>query len=58
MMDHRVEKGTVATVLSYCHCSLNDKTLLEELPYFHSKGVAVINASVLSMGLFTERVRT
>lgn len=49
----RVEEGTVQTVLSYCHCCLNDMSLLDELPYFQSKDVAVINASVLSMGLLT-----
>ena len=44
-------------VLSYCHNTLNDKTLLELLPYFSEKGVGVISASVTSMGLFTKQAR-
>ena len=42
-------------VLSYCHCCLVDRSLLQLLPYLHSKGVGVINASVLSMGLLTKQ---
>eukprot|EP00955_Chlamydomonas_euryale_P063849 358796-Chlamydomonas_euryale.AAC.14 len=49
----RVSAGTVDVVLSYCHNTLNDSTLLLELPYFESKGVGVINASPLAMGLLT-----
>ena len=44
-------------VLSYCHNTLNDKSLLELLPYFSEKGVGVISASVTSMGLFTKQAR-
>ena len=43
-------------VLSYCHNTLNDKSLVELLPYFREKGVGVISASVTSMGLFTKQV--
>ena len=53
---HRVPKGTVDAVLSYCHNTLNDKTLVDLLPYFAEKGVGVISASVTSMGLFTKQV--
>eukprot|EP00210_Caulerpa_lentillifera_P006703 g6405.t1 len=49
----RVPPGTVDTVLSYCHHSLLDDTLLTEVPYLKSKGVGVINASALSMGLLS-----
>ncbi len=52
----RVDPGTVDAVLSYCHCALNDKSLLEFVPYLQEKGVAVINGSVLSMGLLTNKV--
>lgn len=39
-------------ILSYCHYSINDSKLL---PYLKSKGVGVITASPLAMGLFTEQ---
>ena len=42
-------------MLSYCHNTLNDKSLVELLPYFAEKGVGVISASVTSMGLFTKQ---
>lgn len=50
----RVPEGTIDVVLSYCHYSLNDSTLQDLLPYLKSKGVGIINASPLSMGLLTE----
>lgn len=50
----RVPEGTVDVVLSYCHYSLNDTALQELLPYLKSKGVGILNASPLSMGLLTE----
>ena len=43
-------------VLSYCHYSLNDSTLTDLIPYLKRKGVGIINASVLSMGLLTKYV--
>lgn len=46
----------IDTCLSYCHHSLNDATLLPQLlPLLQSKGVGLINASPLSMGLLTPR---
>ncbi|XP_078482191.1 uncharacterized protein LOC100186884 [Ciona intestinalis] len=45
----------VDTVLTYCHGSMNDNSLQEFLPYLQSKGVGIINASLLSMGLLTNR---
>lgn len=46
----------IDTCLSYCHCSLNDATLCPELlPLLEAKGVGLINASPLSMGLLTPR---
>ncbi|KAL0798104.1 hypothetical protein Bca101_053278 [Brassica carinata] len=51
----RVPPGTIDVILSYCHYSINDSTLLDMLPYLKSKGVGVITASPLAMGLFTEQ---
>ncbi|KAK9811358.1 hypothetical protein WJX72_002436 [[Myrmecia] bisecta] len=51
----RVPPGTVDTVLSYCHYSLNDTSLAKLVPYFKEKGVGIINASCLSMGLLTRK---
>ncbi|CAK7330327.1 unnamed protein product [Dovyalis caffra] len=50
----RVPPGTVDVILSYCHYSINDSTLGDLLPYLKSKGVGVITASPLAMGLLTE----
>ncbi len=44
MLDHSSVK--VDTALTYCHYSMNDTTLLDFLPYYKSKNVGVINASV------------
>jgi aryl-alcohol dehydrogenase-like predicted oxidoreductase len=41
------------TVLSYCHHTLNDDSLLEVLPEFSARGIGVINASPTGMGLLT-----
>ncbi|KAK9824850.1 hypothetical protein WJX81_007328 [Elliptochloris bilobata] len=49
----RVPERLVDVVLSYCHHTLFDRTLEGLLPYLQGKGVGVINASVLSMGLLT-----
>ncbi|KAG9128678.1 hypothetical protein Leryth_018319 [Lithospermum erythrorhizon] len=50
----RVPPGSVDVILSYCHYGINDSTLEELLPYLKSKGVGVISASPLAMGLLTE----
>lgn len=52
MLD-RVPKGAVEVILSYCHHSLNDTSLLELLPYLQEKGVGVISASPLSLSLLS-----
>ena len=54
VIDHTTE-GTVESVLNFCHYCLNDDELLDYLDYFEEKGVGVINASPLSMGLLTLR---
>lgn len=51
----RVPAGTVDTVLSYCHYSLNDQALADMIPYLKEKRVGIINASALSMGLLTDQ---
>lgn len=50
----RVPPGAIDVILSYCHYSINDTTLEDLLPYLKSKGVGVISASPLAMGLLTE----
>jgi L-galactose dehydrogenase len=42
-------------ILSYCHYCLNDITLVQLFPYFQAKGVGVINAAPMAMGLLTEK---
>lgn len=54
VIDH-VPAGMVETVLSFCHHTLNDDSLVDYLDYFESKGIGIINASPYSMGLLTER---
>ncbi|XP_069110494.1 uncharacterized protein [Argopecten irradians] len=52
-----LERSTVKidTILTYCHACLNDNSLAEHLPYFKEKGVGVVNASPIGMGLLTDR---
>lgn len=50
----RVPPGSVDVILSYCHYSINDTSLEDLLPYLKSKGVGVITAAPLSMGLLSE----
>ncbi|MGE4568325.1 MAG: aldo/keto reductase [Bacteroidales bacterium] len=54
VIDH-MPAGTVESILSFCHYTLNDDALIDYLDYFAAKGVGVINASPYSMGLLTER---
>jgi L-galactose dehydrogenase len=50
-----ISRVPVDSVLTYCRYNLQDRSLLPWLPVFAEQGVGVINASVLSMGLLTER---
>jgi len=53
---HKVlDQTQVDTILSYCHYTLQDTTLAGHLPYLETKGVGIINASPLGMGLLTDR---
>lgn len=47
--------GTVESILSFCHYTLQDDSLADELPFYHQRGTGVINASPLSMGLLSTR---
>ncbi|WP_018932195.1 aldo/keto reductase [Gracilibacillus lacisalsi] len=42
-------------ILSYCHYSLNDTSLLSLLPLLEKRQVGLVNASPLSMGLLNSR---
>ncbi|KAI4367161.1 hypothetical protein MLD38_022929 [Melastoma candidum] len=50
----RLPPNSVDVVLSYCHYGINDNALEDLLPYLKSKGVGIISASPLAMGLLTE----
>lgn len=54
VLDHSAD-GTVETILNFCHFCLNDDKINDFLGYFEQKGIGVINASPLSMGLLSER---
>ncbi len=45
----------VDAIISYCHYSLNDTTLLGLLPLLEKRGVGLVNASPISMGLLSTR---
>jgi L-galactose dehydrogenase len=48
-----LDRADVDTILSYCRYSLNDTSLTSLLPMLESKGVGIISAAPLSMGLLT-----
>lgn len=52
---HVLDRTDVDTILSYCHYTLNDTSLARLIPYLKGKGVGIINASPLGMGLLTGR---
>lgn len=54
VIDH-VSPGTVESVLCFCHYCLNDEAITDYLDYFEERGIGVINASPLSMGLLSQR---
>ena len=54
VIDH-TPAGMVETVLNFCHYCLCDDALADHLDYFESRGIGLINASPLSMGLLSER---
>ncbi|MDQ0115698.1 aldo/keto reductase [Paenibacillus harenae] len=50
-----LEQIHVDAIISYCHYSLNNNRLLELLPLLQEKGVGLINASPISMGLLSKQ---
>ena len=50
-----VPEGTVESVLNFCHYCLCDDKLIDFLDFFEGRGIGVINASPLSMGLLSSR---
>lgn len=52
---HVLDRIQVDTILSYCHYCLNDTALVDLVPYLDQKGVGIVNASPLGMGLLTNR---
>ena len=48
-------EGTVESILNFCHYCLNDDLLTEYFDFFESRGIGIINASPLSMGLLSQR---
>jgi L-galactose dehydrogenase len=49
------ERAEIDTVLSYCHCELNDTALLDLVPWLKQRNIGVISASPLGMGLLSTR---
>lgn len=49
----RAPKGVVEVILSYCHHSLNDTSLLDLVPYLQEKGVGIISAAPMSLGMLS-----
>lgn len=45
----------VESILNFCHYTLNDDALADYLDFFEQRGIGVINASPLSMGLLSQR---
>lgn len=52
---NHVPGGTVESVLCFCHYCLNDDRLVDYMDFLESKGIGIINASPLSMGLLSKR---
>jgi L-galactose dehydrogenase len=55
VLQRAIEACDLDVVISYCHCTLLDTTLLTGLqPVAERRGVGIINASPLGMGLLTD----
>lgn len=48
-----MDRAEVDQIQSYCHYCLNDTSLLNLLPYFTERGVAIFNSAPLAMRLLT-----
>jgi aryl-alcohol dehydrogenase-like predicted oxidoreductase len=51
----KADPGMVDLVISFCHYTLQDDSLLDYLDFFKTKNVGVINASPFAMGLLSEK---
>ena len=49
------ERAPVESILNFCHFTLNDDAIVDYLAFFEQKGIGIINASPLSMGLLSQR---
>ena len=54
VIEHTPE-GTVESVLNFCHYCLCDDKLKDFFLFFEERGIGIINASPLSMGLLSNR---
>jgi L-galactose dehydrogenase len=52
---HILERAELDCVLSYCHCSLNNTSLLGLVPFLKDRGVGILNASPFSERLLTRQ---
>jgi aryl-alcohol dehydrogenase-like predicted oxidoreductase len=55
MFENMLPHVDANVILSYCHYSLNDTSLLDLLPMLEARGIGLVNASPLSMGLLSLR---
>ncbi|PLS04880.1 aldo/keto reductase [Neobacillus cucumis] len=55
IFEHVLSQTELDVILSYCHYSLNDTSLLSLIPLLEEKKAGLINASPLSMGLLSSR---
>lgn len=55
LFDYFLPRIEADVIISYCHYALNDTSLLGLLPLLEEKGVGLVNASPLSMGLLGTR---
>jgi len=49
------DRTSIDAILSYCHYELNDTALADSIPSLQAKGVGIISASPLGMGLLSNR---
>lgn len=52
---HVLERTDLDCILSYCHYSLNNTSLLEAIPRMKAKGIGIMSASPLSERLLTRQ---
>ncbi|WP_127532959.1 aldo/keto reductase [Paenibacillus kobensis] len=55
LFEQMLPQFEVDVIISYCHYSLNDSSLLRLLPLLERSGIGLVNASPLSMGLLSTR---